>query len=103
MPLVISAPVASKAGDVNMTGAAYLTMVRSETHKLVHFRGSDEGQLFDLIADPGERKNLWNDPSARPAKQNLLNAMLEFHIESAVQTRNARRMLVAPQGADALE
>ncbi|MEM1318498.1 MAG: sulfatase-like hydrolase/transferase, partial [Pseudomonadota bacterium] len=31
-----------QAGDVNMTGASYLTMIRSRTHKLVHFRGNDE-------------------------------------------------------------
>jgi arylsulfatase len=92
-----------QAGDVNMTGATYLTMARSKTHKLVHFRGSDEGQLFDLMADPGERKNLWNEPSERETKQALLNAMLEFHIESSVQTRNARSMIVSPQGAEALQ
>ena len=35
-----------QAGDVNMTGASYLTMVRSHTHKLVHFHGSNEGPAF---------------------------------------------------------
>lgn len=40
--------------DVNFTGAEYLTMVRSRSHKLVHFAGKEFGQLFDLDADPKE-------------------------------------------------
>lgn len=92
-----------QAGDVNMTGASYLTMVRSDTHKLVQFHGSCEGQLFDLVADPGERKNLWSDPKAGDVKQDLLNTMLNFHIESTLKTNNARRLIVAPQGAEALQ
>lgn len=92
-----------QAGDVNMTGASYLTMVRSKTHKLVHFRGSDEGQLFDLTSAAGETKNLFSAPEAAGVKQDLLNAMLEFHIESAVQTRNARRLIVSPASAESLQ
>ena len=38
-----------QAGDVNMTGTSFLTMVRSKTHKLIQFRGEEEGQLFDLF------------------------------------------------------
>jgi len=37
-------------------------MVRSADWKLVHFLGSDEGQLFDLKNDPDEERNLWNCP-----------------------------------------
>ena len=92
-----------QAGDVNMTGASYLTMVRSKTHKLVHFRGSDEGQLFDLKSAEGETKNLWSAPEAAGVKQDLLNAMLDFHIESTIQTRNARRLIVSPASAEALQ
>ncbi|WP_424928929.1 sulfatase family protein [Amaricoccus tamworthensis] len=92
-----------QAGDVNMTGASYLTMVRSKTHKLVHFRGSDEGQLFDLVADPGERVNLWSDADHTGVKQELLSELLEFHIESTVHTRNARHLIVSPPGEDALQ
>ena len=92
-----------QAGDVNMTGASYLTMVRSRTHKLVHFRGIDEGQLFDLTSEAGETKNLWDDPASADIKQSLLQQMLEFHIESTVQTRNARRLIVSPASAEAMQ
>ena len=88
-----------QAGDVNMTGTSYLTMVRSQTHKLIHFRGSDEGQLFNLLSKEKETKNLWNDPDSAEIKQDLLRRILEFHIESSVQTRDARRLIVSPADA----
>lgn len=92
-----------QAGDVNMTGASFLTMVRSKTHKLVHFINRDDGQLFDLESPAGETKNLWDDPASAEIKQALLNRMLEFHIESTVHTRNARRLIVSPASAEALQ
>ena len=92
-----------QAGDVNMTGASYLTMVRSQTHKLVHFHGSKEGQLFDLLSKDGETKNLWDDPSYASIKQSLLQRMLEFYIESTVQTRDARRLIVSPANAESMQ
>lgn len=92
-----------QAGDVNMTGASFLTMVRSKTHKLVHFHGSEEGQLFDLESEAGETRNLWNVPEALEVKQNLMLTLMEFHVESALQTRNARRLIVSPQDAESLQ
>ncbi len=88
-----------QAGDVNMTGTSYLTMVRSRTHKLIHFRDSKEGQLFDLLSKEGETRNLWNEPSSAEIKQSLLQQILEFHIESTVHTRDARRLIVSPAGS----
>ncbi len=85
-----------QGGDVNLTGANFLTMVRSETHKLVHFRGMDCGQLFDLVADPKEVRNLWDDPGSAAIKAGLLTVLMEWHIDSAVQTRDARKRVVAP-------
>lgn len=92
-----------QAGDVNMTGTNFLTMVRSKTHKLVHFHGSEEGQLFDLESEAGETRNLWNVPEAFEVKQNLMLTLMEFHVESALQTRNARRLIVSPQDAESLQ
>lgn len=85
-----------QGGDVNLTGASFITMVRSERHKLVHFQGADYGQLFDLQADPKERVNLWDDPEEAGVKSNLMNVLLNWHIDSAVHTRNARARAVAP-------
>lgn len=85
-----------QGGDVNLTGAEYLTMIRSRTHKLVHFAGQTYGQLFDLRKDPHERLNLWEEPYAAGVKQALLNALMEWHVDSTVRTRNIRRRTVVP-------
>jgi arylsulfatase A-like enzyme len=36
--------------------------VRTETHKLIHFWKKDQWELFDLIADPDELKNIYGQP-----------------------------------------
>lgn len=85
-----------QGGDVNLTGAKFLTMVRSSTHKLVHFMGQEYGQLFDLTSEAGEAVNLWDDASAAEVKQELMTVLMNWHIDSAVQTRDARKRVVAP-------
>lgn len=86
-----------QGGDVNLTGAKFFTMVRSHTHKLVHFQGHDYGQLFDLQADPSELVNLWDVEEAREAKAELLSTMLNWHVDSALNTRDARKRVMAAQ------
>jgi arylsulfatase A-like enzyme len=36
--------------------------VRTKTHKLIYYYPIDEWELFDLVADPGERKSVYSDP-----------------------------------------
>lgn len=64
----------------------FMTMVRDERWKLVHFVDEDEGQLFDLEADPNEMANLWRDPEAAAQKQRLLTELREWRIRSLVHT-----------------
>jgi hypothetical protein len=47
-------------------------MVRTKTHKLVVAHGHDTGELYDLEKDPGEHRNLWNEPNAADLKSSLL-------------------------------
>jgi arylsulfatase A-like enzyme len=37
--------------------------VRTATHKLIHYWKKDAWELFDLVRDPTEQKNLANDPA----------------------------------------
>lgn len=74
--------------DNVLTGCQFMTMVRDQTHKLVHFLDEPHGQLFDLLADPDEVVNLWNDPDAEGHKQRLLTELLQWRIRSGVHTKD---------------
>ncbi|MAS34085.1 MAG: arylsulfatase [Anaerolineaceae bacterium] len=64
----------------------YMTMIRDRRWKLVHFLDSDEGQLFDLENDPQEVHNLWRAPDMAARKHELLEALLNWRIQSAYET-----------------
>lgn len=66
----------------------YMTMIRSQKYKLVHFMGADYGQLFDLEADPEEVHNLWDDVSLKDIKQEMLMEMLNWRTVSTFDTRD---------------
>lgn len=77
-----------QATDNAMTGVDYITMVRSETWKLVHLKGTPEGQLFDLRRDPTETVNLWDAPEHLGTKQHLLDVIRDWLIDSNYHTRD---------------
>ncbi|MFS0726594.1 sulfatase [Paenibacillus sp. 1P07SE] len=57
--------------------AAYATMVRTQTHKLVAYHGEQLGELYDLEADPTESENRWNDPSYASVKLELMKQLCD--------------------------
>ena len=77
---------AEQAGDVSLTGARLFSMARDTRYKAVHILDSDDGQLFDLQADPGEMHNLWNDPAHQGERQRLMQALLDWRMRSSVET-----------------
>lgn len=77
-----------QAGDIVLTGASFQTMVRTERWKLVHFLHQTHGVLFDLAADPGERRNLWDDPAHAGVRRDLLDVIRDWRIESGYRTRD---------------
>jgi len=77
-----------QAKDAILTGCRFMTMVRSPTHKLVHFLDEPHGQLFDLVADPEEVENRWNDPAMSGEKQRLLGELREWRIRSGLHTKD---------------
>lgn len=74
--------------DAVLTGTEFMTMVRDQTHKLVHFLDQPDGQLFDLVADPDELQNLWDDPESADQKRRLLDELREWRIRSGVHTKD---------------
>lgn len=77
-----------QSGDGVLTGTRFMTMVRDATHKLVHFLDQPDGQLFDLVSDPDELQNLWNDSSAATHQARLLNELREWRIRSGLHTKD---------------
>ncbi len=51
---------------------AMTTMLRTRYHKLTVAHGRLTGELYDLRADPGEIRNLWDDPASADLKTDLL-------------------------------
>jgi len=66
-----------------MTGhnrAAHGTMIRTPTHKICVYHGRDEGELYDLQSDPGETRNLWDEPEHVALKLDLLKRCFDASV-----------------------
>jgi len=50
----------------------HVTMLRTETAKIAVDHTGNTGELYDLMSDPGEIKNLWDDPKHQNLKADLL-------------------------------
>ncbi len=77
---------AEQAKDPIFTGSEFMTMVRDDDWKLVHFLDEPHGQLFNLIEDPDEFRNLWDDPEFADKKEELLAVLREWRIRSQYET-----------------
>jgi len=77
---------AEQARDGILTGTPMMTMVRNRDWKLVHFLGCEDGQLYDLNADPGEIHNLWWNPAYKTEREALLAELRDWLIRSNLQT-----------------
>ncbi len=61
----------------------YLTMIRDDAWKLVHYAGEAYGELYCLEDDPHELENLWEQPEHREVRDALKEKLFEWHLESA--------------------
>jgi arylsulfatase A-like enzyme len=58
------------------------TMIRTATHKLVR-RPDDVDELYDLVADPQECRNVYNCPEYAQIQQELIERMLDWYIQTS--------------------
>ena len=72
--------------DGILQGTEFMSMVRSQDWKLVHFLDQPDGQLFDLKTDPAEINNLWYHNQFSYKKQELLDVLREWRIRSQYET-----------------
>jgi arylsulfatase A-like enzyme len=78
---------AELARDHIQSAAEYIVMQRDERWKIVYYLGEDGGELYDLAADPGETRNLWNDERARDVRERLLREVFEWSMRGALRAR----------------
>ncbi len=52
--------------------------VRTETHKLIYFWKKDQWECYDLVKDPAEMHNIYNDPAAQPVVAALKAGLLQL-------------------------
>jgi arylsulfatase len=69
----------------------YQIMMRSLTHKLVYYIGQETGELYDLIEDPGELFNRWDDPAYGAVKVKLHLDLLDWLASSTYWNAGYKR------------
>ena len=69
-----------------------LKTVITPDRKLTYYHGYDFGELYDLETDPGELRNLWNDPSYADDRRSLFGHLFD-HMEAL--ERRAPRLCYA--------
>ena len=68
--------------DPTFTGGSgtFATMYRNAAHKLSLYHGHGVGELYDMVADPWEFDNLWDEPTARALKHDLIARSFDAHV-----------------------
>jgi arylsulfatase A-like enzyme len=74
--------------DVVFQFCDFVSMLRTDRYKFVHFLGEDRGQLFDLANDPHEEEDRWDDAGLRGVREELRMAWLDWRVESGYRTRD---------------
>ncbi len=59
----------------------HLRTLVTERYKITVYRQGEMGELFDLANDPGELRNLWDDPDHAATKQELLLRFVQAELE----------------------
>lgn len=80
--------IAEHGRDVFLYMIDFVTMIRTKDWKLVQFLDEPYGQLIDLVNDPAEESNLWDDPNYAEKKAELIETIGSFRVRSGYKTRN---------------
>jgi len=81
------------ASPGRMPIAKLMTMIRDYNWKLVHYLGTNDGELYDLQKDPGEHHNLWEDENYKEKKYELINQLLKWRLSSSYKAKNRAEQL----------
>jgi arylsulfatase A-like enzyme len=59
---------------------AYATMLRTVNEKIAVYHGTDQGELYDLQADPDEFENLWDRTDYRALKADMVRRCFDASV-----------------------
>jgi len=83
------------ARDHIQTGSEFIVMRRDHKWKIVVYLDDTYGELYDLSKDPGEVRNLWDDPAHREMRAELAKSCLAWVAKGMLQA--SRRPSRKPQ------
>ena len=75
LPVLIEDPGIEVFEDSDARSSLYSLVTRN--WRLTVFEGQSYGELYDLVADPDECKNLWDDPGYGATRQSLQQSLLQ--------------------------
>jgi len=58
------------------------TCVRTDQYKLVYYQKLSSGELYDLKKDPSETYNLWDSPSAKPTREEMMHTLVSRMVDT---------------------
>lgn len=67
---------AERYGELYME-ARDIRAIRDGRYKLVYYAGRQYGEFYDLLLDPVEKYNLWDDKAVQREKERMLRALLD--------------------------
>ena len=59
---------------------SYGSMLRTRDEKIIVYHGTDQGEVYDLKADPDEFENLWSHPKQAERKLRLMKACFDASV-----------------------
>jgi len=72
--------------------------VRTDTHKLMYFWRKDQWECYDLLKDPEEMRNIYNDPTAKPIVDKLKQEL--YRLKKEVEDEDQFSGELPPAGVD---
>jgi arylsulfatase A-like enzyme len=77
-------PVSPNRAEKTAVFAEFPTIhaVRTRQWKLVHYQRSPRGELYDLVNDPHELYNLWDDPGYAKRRAEVQGVLFDWYVTS---------------------
>ncbi len=86
---------AELARDHIQTGAQFIVMRRDQDWKIVWYAGADDGELYNIKADPDELNNLWFEPTYQQIRDDFVAAIQQRTLMGFINAQ--KKSLPTPQ------